>query len=182
MLEKKQKLYIVLIALAVLALAMAPKYIGEHLFVVDNVITNDMSVCIISPVLTISLFLLLPLLSVKVFPVLSGLDLTWTRKPRAKIRWYILLVLSPVIIGAIVRFISERTGYPIMNILTYRDVTELSLTFFLVKVLFSVILTPIAEEIFFRGFLQDQFSKCFGWKTSLFLQAFLFELHLTLRH
>jgi membrane protease YdiL (CAAX protease family)/dsDNA-binding SOS-regulon protein len=175
-LYRKQKLSVLLITLGTLILATVPIGIRNLFFVVDNASTNDLLVSIIFPTLTILLLLLLPFLATRIFPVLSGFDLTWTRKPRAKIHWYFILFFTVLLSGFTIRIISHHTGLLTMKFFNYKDVTQLTLAFFIFKVLYTAILTPIAEEVFYRGFLQDQFSKCFGIKFALFLQAFLFAL------
>ena len=174
MLNRKQKLSVLLITLGTLILAATPICIRNLFFIVDNVSTNDVSAFIIFPTLMMLLLLFLPFLAARITPVLSSFDVTWTQKPRTKIRGYFMLVLSPVVLGIIVGLISKHIGYPTMKFFKYNDVTKLTLTFFVLQVLFSTIFIPIVEEIFWRGYIQDQFSKCFGSIISAFLQAFLF--------
>ncbi len=176
MLDRKQKRSVLLIALGALMLRAIPVGIGRLFFVIHNVSTNDILVFIIFPTIAMLSLLLLPFVAAKLFPALSSFALIWTRKPRTKIRWFFLLIFSIVALAVITALISKQTGYPIIKPLLFKDVTQLTLTFFVLQALCITILTPIAEEVFWRGYLQAQFSKCFGGKFGVFLQAFLFAL------
>ncbi|MHC4989182.1 MAG: hypothetical protein ACYTFX_11920, partial [Planctomycetota bacterium] len=82
MLNRKQKLYVLLITLATLILHVVLLGIRHLFFIVDNVSTNDWLVSIIFPALIMLVLLSLPFLAKKLFPALADFDLTWTQKPR----------------------------------------------------------------------------------------------------
>ena len=131
MLNRKQKLSVLLITLGVLILAVAPLAIRKLYFIVDNVSTNDWLVSIVFHVLIMFVFLMLPFLAKKIFPTLANFDLTWRRKPRAKIRWYFILFFTVLLSGIIVGVISHHTGLPTMKFFNFKDVTQLTATFFI---------------------------------------------------
>ncbi|MBC8394631.1 MAG: CPBP family intramembrane metalloprotease [Deltaproteobacteria bacterium] len=83
-----------------------------------------------------------------------------------------LVVVSLFSIG----IISKTTGIPTVSYPEFKDVTVLTLHFFILYTISIVILIPIIEEYFWRGYAQGQLTNIFGGKVAIFLQAFLFAL------
>ncbi len=173
----RQQTGTLLIAGLVFILVRIPIYGGTFLFSEDGVSTNDTQLFIIFPCIATFFLFSLPLLAVKFFPALSDFELVWKTKPRAKIHWYVLLVFFTFAAQISIGTIAWKAGLPRSTVTLYHDVTQLTLAFFILSAAQIVILGPIAEEFFWRGFMQDQFAKCFGAKIALLLQAFLFALY-----
>ncbi len=174
--ERKQKLATLLILFCILILYAGMLVVQRFCFFNEGVSINDTLVFIISPVITKIVILILPFWAAKLFPAYASLDYTWIRRPRTKIRWYVLLVALALFVVTTMGALSKYTGIPQLPTLQFKDISKLTVVFFVCQGLILTVLTPVSEEVFWRGYIQDQFSKCLGKRVALFLQAFLFAL------
>ncbi|MBN2512166.1 MAG: CPBP family intramembrane metalloprotease [Sedimentisphaerales bacterium] len=142
----------------------------------EGVSINDTLVFIISPLITKIVILILPFCAAKLFPAYACFDYTWIRRPRTKIRWYVLLTGLSLFVFLAMGALSKYTGIPQLPPLQFKDISQLTVGFFVCAGFITTFLNPVYEEVFWRGYTQDQFTKCFGQRIALFLQAFLFAL------
>ena len=107
--------------------------------------------------------------------IISYLGLTRDRLSAKMLGIGILLFIAIVILGLAVSAISTATNMPLpTNVQTVLAGAPL---YFLV---FTVIIAPINEEIFFRGFLVSKLGKMFGIAFGIVLSALIFAvLHLS---
>jgi membrane protease YdiL (CAAX protease family) len=149
----------------------------RQLYFIDNGVSkNDILVDMIFPLAIYIILLVSPFLAAKWSPTFAGFDQTWIRRPRLKIRWYVLLISLSLFATMIMGVISKYTALPMTDTVIYKDISKLTLGFFICRSIFTIFLCPVSEEVFWRGYAQDQFSKCFGKRIALFLQAFLFAM------
>ena len=176
MTERKHNLYTLLIFFGIFMLEVGLLGIRQFYFVDKGVSKNDILVDIVFPLAIFIIMFVSPFLAAKLSPVLAGFDQTWLLRPRTKIRWYVLLIVLSLFAFMIMGTISKYTGLPIVDTFIYKDISKLTAGFFICRAILTMFLGPVSEEVFFRGYAQDQFCKCFGKRTALFLQAFLFAL------
>jgi len=174
--ERKQKLATLLILFCILILHAGMLVVQRFCFFNEGVSINDTLVFIISPLITKIVILILPFCAAKLFPAYASFDYTWIRRPRTKIRWYVLLVALTLFVVITMGALSKYTGIPQFPPLQFKDISKLTVGFFVCAAFITTFLNPVYEEVFWRGYVQDQFSTCFGKRIALFLQAILFAL------
>lgn len=176
MCTSRRKVSIFLIFVSLLLMSELPSLIGRFYFVENGRSTNDTLVFLVFPALTMNLMLFLPVFGSKFTPDLVNFDLTFEQKPYTKIRWFFLLIISAFLASVLTGLISEYTGLERLTFIYIKDRSHLNFGFFWVEIVTIVLFVPIVEEVFWRGYAQDQLNKCFGKWAALFLQAFLFGL------
>jgi membrane protease YdiL (CAAX protease family) len=175
-LERKQKLVTLLILFCILILHAGMLVVQRFCFFNEGVSINDPLVFIISPLVTNIVILLLPFWAAKLCPAYASFDYIWIRRPRTKIRWYVLLTGLSLFVFIAMGALSKYTGISQLPLLQFKDISQLTVGFFVCTGLILTVLVPVSEEVFWRGYVQDQFSACFGQRIALFLQAFLFAM------
>ena len=130
--------------------------------------------------LWISGFVLLgicPFIAARWKPHLAAFDTTWLPPKRSDIKWVFLL---PVVVAAVtvpLILLLKLVGlwnYESVIGITLGRITPITI---LLSAAIAIVMAPIAEEIFWRGYAQDQFAKVLPAKAALFLQAALFSLY-----
>lgn len=174
--SKKDTFYTLLIFLFIFILNIGLLCIHQFYLFDNGISKNDILASLVSPFIIQLVMLASPFLAARWFPAHADFDQTWVRRPRTKIRWYVLLITLPILIGMIIAVLSRFSGIPSKSLPTFQDTSKLTFGFFVMTALITALLGPISEEMFWRGYAQDQFCKCFGKKVALFLQAFLFAL------
>jgi membrane protease YdiL (CAAX protease family) len=118
----------------------------------------------------------IPLILMQMAPGAAGFDTQWFPKARLQWLWTLILVLLMFIAGSLA---VKLTTY--LNLGSHRPYyvptfTSFSrLTIALNGLLFLVV-APMAEEIFFRGYLLEQLRKLTHWSIALPIHAFVFAL------
>lgn len=91
--------------------------------------------------------------------------------------WGLLAGCITICIGLILQFIMTTSG---SNISDINNIADLEVHFSKYSLVLLVGTTPIAEEIFFRGFLLQKIESFFGEKYAIFFTALLFGMiHIT---
>jgi len=173
--ERKEKVYALLIAFGSIAAATAPLFL-HRLWIENDVSQNDVLVFGVAPAVAMLVFLALPFAAVRLFGPLARFELVWVRRPFTKVRWLLLLMASVLLLNIIIGVIARYTGWPAEWQVECQPAASLTLGIVIIGAARIVFLTPVAEEIFWRGFIQDQFAKNFGVWIALVLQAVLFAL------
>lgn len=176
MLNRIQKILILSVTCCAVLLATVAIRAPRFLLFENGIARNDYLSIVLYPTVAMFVLLLLPFLAAKLFPGQSEFDVVWIRRPYSKIRWLLLLFSATFGLHVLAGVISYHVDLGQIHYYQFHDVTKLSLPFFILTAVIRVGLTPIAEEVFWRGFVQEQFAKCFNAKLAIVFQAVLFAL------
>ena len=167
-----QKLYTLVILVSIIVISYLPLLIARYVFVDDGFSKNDL-ILLLAPFLSALLMIISPIIAAKISPRLAGFDITWIRKPRSDILWVFLLYLIVLILNSAVYWSMKKLSIPVNykgSVLFFSS----SAMFLSVRTFRIAFIGPLAEEIFWRGYVQVRLSKLFGPWIALFTQAIAF--------
>jgi len=164
-----QKLYTLVILVSITVISYLPSLIARYVFVDEGFSKNDL-IFLLAPFLSAILMIISPIVAAKASPRLAGFDITWIRKPRSDILWGFLLYLIVLILFWSMKKLSIPVNYK-GSVLIFSN----SALFLSVRTFRIAFISPIAEEIFWRGYVQVRLSKLFGPWIALFTQAIAFS-------
>jgi len=163
-----QKLYTLVILVSIIVISYLPLLIARYVFVDEGFSKNDL-ILLLAPFLSALLMIISPIVAVKASPRLAGFDITWIRKPRSDILWGFLLYLIVLILYWSMKKLSIPVNYKGSVLIISNSALFLS-----VRTFRTAFISPFAEEIFWRGYVQVRLSKLFGPWIALFTQAIAF--------
>lgn len=149
--------------------------LGSSVFVlVLTLITNGLSCLYV-----------LSIVSVRHRQPISALGLNlweWRRNLGLGLLHYLMFLPIIISAGFLVAFVSKNLGVtPQHQQVVYRLVEEKSFMVMTAMVVFGVAVSPVVEEVLFRGFLQPFLRGFLGSSRAIFLSAFFFALvHLSI--
>jgi len=167
-LASAQKLYTLIILVSITVISYLPSLIARYVFVDEGFSKNDL-IFLLIPFLSAILMIISPLIAAKASPRLAGLEITWIRKPRSDILWGFLLYLIVLILFWSMKKLGIHVSYK-GSVLFFSN----SALFLGVRTFRIAFISPFAEEIFWRGYVQGRLSKIFGTWIALFTQAIAF--------
>ena len=103
----------------------------------------------------------------------GDLNIVWWQRRRSEIRWTILLILGSVLGSAAPYWVMRVLGFVTESGVRLPD-DQASVPFFLACAIDGALLTPIVEEIFWRGYVQRMFERVGGGFLAVVGQAILF--------
>ena len=157
---------IISILLVALMIVQAPK-------VMALLTTSDPHFRLLGVFISILLMSLLPFTLRYIYPTIASFDSRLLPQTKTELWPFILLVLTVLAWGkGIPHIASHLKMKPDFTFNTSSD--SVSTTIILLSSLIIVFTGPVAEEIFWRGWLQKQFDKFLPKSASIFLQALLF--------
>ncbi len=168
-----QKLYTLVILVSIIVISYLPWIIARYVFVDEGFSKNDFILLLAFPFLSAPLMIVSPIVAAKINPKLAGFDITWIRKPRSDILWVFLLFLIVLISSLAFYWSLKKFRIPVNyegSVLFFNN----SAMFLSVHTFSIAFICPIAEEIFWRGYVQVRLSKLFGPWIALFTQAIAF--------
>jgi membrane protease YdiL (CAAX protease family) len=148
-----------------LLVAQAPIWIA-YLFGADLLIS-----CLYGGI-SILLMILLPLFVSAVFSEYASFDKTFLP---ARKKYYFIVVPLALLLTAVSAFVGYYTHKAGFNVPLKFGSFPMKLLYF--GFFFSIVIVPIAEEIFWRGYVLDQFRKFLHSGTALLMQAILFSVY-----
>ena len=167
----KSRLKVLAVFLLILCISYIPAYIGRL------VIGRYSLVSFILLLLSAGLMSLCPFVAAKWKPYLAGFDKTWLPAKRVHFIWSVVLFAVLLAWYTVFWFLSTRFGlWPDSETPIWKIVGPPSRWSILIYAILSIVIGPITEEIFWRGYSQEQFAKVFPKSLALFLQAALFSL------
>jgi len=167
-----QKVYTLAILVSIIVISYLPLVIARYVFVDEGFSKNDF-ILLLATFLWVLLMIISPIVAAKISPRLAGFDITWIRKPRSDILWIFLLFMIVLIFNLAVYWLKKKLGIHVSykeSVLFFSN----SVTFLGVYTFLIAFMSPIAEEIFWRGYVQRRLSKLFGPWIALFTQAIAF--------
>ena len=124
------------------------------------------------------LVLICPFVAAKWKPHLADFDKTWLPPRWSHIIWAVLFLIVLFAWSGLARYLLALLGFPSEGpeSLVTRTIAPLILWPILFQAILNIVIVPIAEEIFWRGYSLEQFAKIIPRFLALFLQAALFSL------
>ena len=128
------------------------------------------------------LMAVLPFLLRRIVPRAASFDVRWLPGRWYHWLWFLGMVVLLFVFSAIAKTLSGLLPLKYTPPLVRPDFTlSYTYSFMIFYGIATVLLCPIAEEIFYRGYLLEQLRKLTHWSVALLLQASLFSLgHLPL--
>lgn len=168
------KRYAVILLLVVIVLVHLPSLISRTIWVEDNWSRNDYVFCIFLPVLGLYLMILSPIILLRTNPRLTAFDCAWFRWTRSELIRFPLLVLGVllviIVIYAFVHIVhSSKSSHIYLR-------SNHNLAFWIWVMITTTLLSPVIEEVFWRGYVQGTLERAFRPWISILLQAILFGL------
>jgi membrane protease YdiL (CAAX protease family) len=145
-----------------------------RIFFVDfGISTNDTLCFIILPMLAFIFMLTVSLADAKMLFGLPPAHIPLLRRTRSEFVWLFLLTLLTILSGIAVTLFVRYAGLPSSSAILHFDK---SLSFAVWYTFVIVLLGPVAEEFFWRGFVQSRLSSVIGAPRAFFAQALAFAL------
>ena len=107
--------------------------------------------------------------------VSGDLDVVWYRWNRSEVIKAILLIISVLLVWSLLNFLIRRLGLPLNEDL-YFWADQRGLAFFITLTVFTAIITPILEELFWRVYVFGTLRHIFGGLIALLGQAAIFGI------
>jgi len=162
--------------LVVTALVCLPSLIARTLWSENGRSTNDFVVFILLPIIQFYLVLLCPVMLIRAKPRLAAFDCQWFRWDRSELKRFLLLALGIYLIevapSPLIYFFSVPFRAP--GIILHNNIRGIE--FWAVIAIYGVVLAPITEEVFWRGYAQSTLTRSFGPSIAILGQAALFGL------
>jgi membrane protease YdiL (CAAX protease family) len=151
--------------LAVLATAILIAYLpsaaAQVFFVTEGQSTNDWIVFIVLPIANFSLLLVLPITLIRGRPALAPFDCAWLRWTRGEFTRFWLMPLGVFAAAAIVALGVYNLGLPFGGREISFEVSDIArqMTILVWRMMLVVFLGPLAEEVFWRGYVQSALAR-----------------------
>jgi membrane protease YdiL (CAAX protease family) len=168
----RRRLYTVAILIIIAFISFLPLLVGRIVFTDQGISQNDLMLFLVLPFLAFSIMLIGPFIAMRISPQSASFKIKWFRKKRSEVVWLFLLPLVLIIVTGVFRSLIEQLQLPISATILWTGNTVLIITYLFQ----AALLGPIAEEIFWRGFVQDRLEKTFGPWIALLAQAVGFAL------
>ena len=168
------KRYALTLLLVVIAFVHLPSVISRGFWIEDGNSKNDSVIFVVWPCLKLYLMLVCPILLVHIKPEIATFDCIWFRWKRSELVRLPLLMLCMLLIAA--------ASYILFGILHLPKGFSLSLQsdhnslFWIWTVTRIILLGPVVEEIFWRGYVQGTLSRVTHPWIAILGQALLFGL------
>jgi membrane protease YdiL (CAAX protease family) len=150
----------------------APVLFSELLYTPDGVSTNGLITHLLLPTADGLVMLLIVLLAKRTGAV-GKLELAWFRRSRLDVAAVLFLPVAALLLMLLAAWLMDKLGFePPMNRMFTPEGRDFA--FFVALAVRIVVLTPILEEVFWRGFVQRALERLAGPLPALLGQAVLF--------
>lgn len=169
------KRYAIILLFALIIFVHSPNLITKSLWVEEGRIKNDFVAHILLPCVQYYLMLLCPIVLLRIKPELIAFDCIWLRWTRSEIIRLPLLVLGILLGSIVVITLSLLLNLPVKyDFLLWNNYHNKAFWFWLV--IRPIFLSPVFEEVFWRGFVQSTITRALGAWVGVLGQALLFGL------
>ena len=128
------------------------------------------------PCVAFSLLLMItaPFFLSRIIPTIAYFDKTWFPSVRSNWMWFIGMVIILILGGVVIRFlVSFHEDWFIVSRI-YPILTDVKPSNIVLRGIILILFAPIAEEIFWRGFVLEQLRKLSPGYIALLINSFLF--------
>jgi len=168
-----KKWRILALLLLSILISYAPKIFGCLVFVEGDL--NKSSIILSELLRVLSNIIMIALVfGMWRFTIIPRISMQWLgEKKSSTILGVIALPVILITTDVILRQIFNRLGINVSDIVVQY---QYSIALFLAEMILIVLVTPIVEEVFWRGYIQGVLERVCGRSIAVFLQAFLFAL------
>ena len=179
--ETKQpnRLLILAVLAGVILLVQLPNLLIRNVYIKNYTSTNDWMVYVILPVIIMTLMIGFAIVLAGLIPKLAAFECRWFRWSRREFLEFMLLPFGVITSFFIVGFLSYRFGLPLTEPVTRFENESYVCSYiplFVWIIIRISILGPVAEEIFWRGYVQSTLMRIFHPVLAVLVQAALFGL------
>ncbi len=164
--------YALILLLAVIVFTHLPTLILRKFWIQDGVSENDIVIHVLLAGFQSYLMLLCPFVLLRTVPAQSSFDRIWFRWNRSEITRLPLLVLGMVVIGIVFYALVHILGRPTATLFFQCNHGLAFWAWFVIRI---TLISPFAEEVFWRGYVQSTLSRAVGSWLAILIQAFLFR-------
>jgi membrane protease YdiL (CAAX protease family) len=172
---QEPKWQLLMVLLLSILFSYAPLIYGHFIFIERGVSKNDVMVSVVIPFLSL-VFMFVVIVSVRRF--LSGttpFTITWLSQKKLSDIFGAVILTVIIFMGNVILWnVLNRLGIPTAYAILSADKSGVALL--IVYTFLTAFVTPIVEEIFWRGTIQDGMERVFGGPASIFVQAILFAI------
>ena len=179
--ETKQpnRLLILAVLAGVILLIQLPNLLIRNVYIKNYKSTNDWMVYVVLPVIIMTLMIGFTIVLAGLIPKLAAFECRWFRWSRREFIEFMLLPFSVITSVLIVSFLGYRFGLPCTEPATRFENGSYVCSYiplFVWIIIRTSILGPVAEEIFWRGYVQSTLMRIFHPVLAVLVQAALFGL------
>jgi len=179
--ENKQpnRLLVLAVLAGVILLVQLPNLLIINVYIKNYTSTNDWMVYVVLPVVIMTLMTGCVIVLAGLIPKLAAFECRWFRWSRREFLEFMLLSFGVITSFLIVGFLSYRFGLPLTEPPTRFENGSyvcIYIPLFVWIVIRTSILGPVAEEIFWRGYVQSTLMRIFHPVLAVLVQATLFGL------
>jgi len=168
--------YTILLLLVVIVFVNLPYSILIRLWVEDGRAKNDFVVFTFLPVLVLYLMILCPIVLIRTKPRLAAFDCIWFRWTRSELIMFSLLVLGMILIILIIAVGKFYHILPLRKKADYLPWNFPSILFLIWMLIRTTLISPVVEEVFWRGYVQSTLVRTFRPWIAIPGQALFFGL------
>ena len=122
------------------------------------------------------LMVAVPYCLARIMPNVAGFDNQWRPSARSHWLWFLGMMLLLLAVEKLAIWLMSFHDDWFFMIFMSNIVTDVKPSAVVFGGVFFVLLVPVAEEIFWRGYLLEQLRKLTHWKVALLIQSSLFSL------
>ena len=177
--KQPNRLLILAVLALVILLIQLPKLLIRNVYIKNYTSTNDWMVYVVLPVMLMTFMIGFAIVLAGIIPKLAAFECRWFRWSRREFLEFILLPLGIITSVLIVSFLSYRFGLPCTEPATRFENGSYVCSYiplFVWIIIRTSILGPVAEEIFWRGYVQSTLMRIFHPVLAVLVQAALFGL------
>lgn len=174
--KRPGKLRLIATLLATITIVLVPILISRTMLYDENGISKNALISQIVLPGVWSAFLLLTIILIVRARLVGDLDFVWYRWMRSEVILAILLITIITIVYPFLGVLLCKLGLPFSYDLKFRA-DQQGLAFFVGMTIFTAIIGPILEEIFWRGYVQRVLERIFGGAVAWFVQAIPFAIY-----
>jgi len=170
------KLRTLTILAGMMLLIYLPSLAGRLFFTQNGQVTNDVMVSIIIPTICGILMVAIPVFMIRRAPRYTAFDCTALRWRWSELAWFCVLSLAVVVSAIPIGIIQQRTGLPIEWAIGSQHGFYESKWLFVWTTIYGILLGPIAEEFFWRGYMQSSLMRVSHPIMAIVIQSVFFGL------
>lgn len=174
--NRSDKVRILAIVAGTIFLTLLPQIAVRIVCTEDGQSTNDAMVFVASPVLCAVLMIAISVLVIRRKPRWAAFDPVWARWTRSELAWFLVLPVAVIAVAIPFGLLHEKAGLPITRAVGFDREFYESRGLLVWLTVYGVLLAPVTEEIFWRGYVQSTLTRVFHPVTAVVTQAVLFGL------
>jgi membrane protease YdiL (CAAX protease family) len=175
-LSRPHKLRSLAVVGGMVLLAYLPAIAASFVYTRNGHSTNDTMISVVLPTICGALMIVIPVLMVRRAPGSIAFDCVWVRWTRSEFGWFWLLPLGVVISVIPIAVLQYWLGLPLEWSVEFEHGFYQDRWLLVGMTMYAILLGPIAEEFFWRGYVQGTLTRVFHPTTAIVIQSVFFGL------